>query len=306
MKTGWKIFKNLDIRIASLLLAVLLWLHAATEREYQQKIYCPVTVKNLPAGFVPAAPLPVVPCLVTARGKDMIAFSLKPPWIEVDLANRQVKRLTVELASSLLRWPFDLEPIQVSFLMAQVTINLDRLGQKRVKIIPDITGVPAGGYIVCDSSRALPDSVTLSGPQRQLERIDSLYAGPVKAEGKSQAETIRCRVAVPDSQIFSVVPDSVSVRLCFEKTQEKVFNSLPVVLVNRGSGYLVSFSPGTIDLVVAGPAQPLSLLKPSDIKVSLDLKDLPPGHHRLQAVIELPEKLELMAADPRDFEVDIK
>jgi YbbR domain-containing protein len=41
-------------------------------------------------------------------------------------------------------------------------------------------------------------------------------------------------------------------------------------------------------------------------KITLDLKGLAPGHHRLQAVIELSDKLELIAADPRDFEVDIK
>jgi YbbR domain-containing protein len=306
MKSGWKIFQTMDIRIASLMLAVLLWLHAATEREYQQKIYCPVRLKNLPAGFVPAVALQPLPCLITARGKDMLVFRIKPPVAEIDLGNRQVKKLTVELAPSLLRYPFDLEALQASFLYPQITVALDRLAEKRVRIVPDITGEPAGGYIVSDSCRTRPDSVNLSGPQRQLDKIDSLYAGPVKADGKSQAETVRCRVTVPDTQIFRAVPESVTVRMCFEKTQEKVFNNLPLALANRGDGYLVSFSPGTIDLVVAGPVRTLSQLKPADIKVSLDLRSLPPGHHRLQAVIELPEKLELIAADPRDFEVDIK
>lgn len=306
MNNRWKIFRNLDIRLASLVLAMLMWLHAATEREYLQKIYCPVLVANIPAGFVLAATPPQVPCQIKARGKDMIVFKLNPPNVLADMDNRQVKKLTFELSPELLRYPFNLKAVEAAFVINEITINLDRLGHKTVRVLPDVSGIPASGYIVCDSTAADPLLVTISGPQRLLEKIDSVYTWPVKVDGRSENQRIRCRVAPPDTLLFKADPESVWVRLCFEKTQEKLYKNVPVTLLNRGQGYLVSFSPGTIDLAVSGPQQVLQQSEAGQFKITLDLKGLDPGHHRLQAVIELPDKLELIAADPRDFEVDIK
>lgn len=306
MNNHWKIFNNFDIRLASLVLALLMWLHASTEKEYQQKIYCPVLVTNIPSGFVLAATPPLVPCQITARGKDMIVFKLNPPKVQLDMGNRQVKKQTVQLSPGLLLFPFDLKAVETKYMMTEVTVNLDRQGQKTVRLLPDVSGIPASGYIICDSTSAEPSQVIITGPQRQLDKIDSVYTWPVKVDGKSENERIYCRVAPPDSLLFKADPESVWVKLCFEKTQERSYKNVPVALVNRGQGYLVSFSPGTIDLAVAGPQHLLQKAEAGQFKITLDLRDLVPGHHRLQAVIELPEKLELIAADPRDFEVDIK
>ncbi len=306
MNNRWKIFKNLDIRLASLVLAMLMWFHAATEREYQQKIYCPVLVSNIPSGFVLAATPPLVPCQIKAKGKDMIVFKLNPPRVLADMANRQVKKLTFDLSPELLRYPFNLKAVEAAFVISEITVNLDRLGQKEVRVLPDVSGIPASGYIVCDSTSAEPSLVIISGPQRLLEKIDSVYTWPVKVDGRSENQRVRCRVAPPDTLLFRAEPESVWVKLCFEKTQERLYKNVPVALLNRGQGYLVSFSPGTIDLAVSGPQQVLQQAEAGQFKITLDLKGLAPGHHRLQAVIELPDKLELIAADPRDFEVDIK
>ncbi|MDO9068330.1 MAG: CdaR family protein, partial [Deltaproteobacteria bacterium] len=280
--------------------------HAATEREYQQKIYCPVLVSNIPSGFVLAATPPLVPCQIKARGKDMIVFKLNPPKVLADMANRQVKKLTFDLSPELLRYPFNLKAVEAAFVISDITVNLDRLGQKEVRVLPDVSGIPASGYIVCDSTAAEPSLVIISGPQRLLEKIDSVYTWPVKVDGRSENQRIYCRVAPPDTLLFKADPESVWVKLCFEKTQERLYKNVPVALLNRGQGYLVSFSPGTIDLAVSGPQQVLQQAEAGQFKITLDLKGLAPGHHRLQAVIELPDKLELIAADPRDFEVDIK
>lgn len=306
MNHRWKIFNNFDIRLASLALALLMWLHASTEKEYQQKIYCPVQVNNVPSGFVLAAVPPMVPCLITARGKDMIVFKLNPPKVQLDMGNRQVKKQTVQLSPGLLLFPFDLKAVETEFMMSEVTITLDRLGQKTVRLLPDVSGIPASGYIICDSTSAEPSQVVLAGPQRQLDKIDSVYTWTVKVDGKSANERVYCRVAPPDSLLFKADPESAWVNLCFEKTQERSYKNVPVTLVNRGQGYLVSFSPGTIDLAVAGPQHLLQKAEAGQFRITLDLKGLEPGHHMLQAVIELPDKLELIAADPRDFEVEIK
>ena len=301
-----KILQNLDLRLVSLALAVILWLHAATEREYTVAFNCPLAVLNIPQGYVLAALPKPVACDITATGKDLVAFKLRTPQVVVDAGNRQVRNQTFKLTESVLQCPFGLAARQVAFAVPELVVKLDRLGSKTVLLLPDLTGQPAEGFAVSDSTGAVPDSVALQGPEKLVEQIDTLLTEPVRIDELRQAVDIRARVVVPDFQLFAAAPESATVRLRFEKTGERLFKNQPIALANRGQGYLVSFSPGTVDIVIAGPQQLLQGARPEDIKVFLDLKDLARGSHQLQAVIELPDRLEMIAANPRIFEVSIR
>ncbi|MBU1355991.1 MAG: hypothetical protein KJ620_05445 [Candidatus Edwardsbacteria bacterium] len=302
----YKIFRNLDIRIVSLVLAVTLWLYASTERYYKLTFHCPVEVKNIPPGYSLARCLPSVTCDIEARGKDLVAFQFKKPTVVIDAENRQIKKFKVKLTPNHLVLPFRLKVRSVQFLDQEMEINLDRQTEKVVNILLDLVGDPADGFVLSDSIRYEPASALLKGPARQLEMLDAIYSAPIRVEGFSEGTLVRSALMLPDSCLFAVSPESIDVFLRFEKSGERVFKNIPLSVINRSRDYLVSFAPGTIDLVVSGPRNILDASKQSDLKITLDLKDLPPGKHQLQATIELPDKLVLIAASPKDFEVNIR
>jgi YbbR domain-containing protein len=301
-----KFLRNTDIRLASLLLAVMLWFHAVTEKEYRVTLRCPVEVKNVPSGWMVLGRPLGANYAVTATGKEIIALRFSPPVITVDVANRQVKRLTVDLDPARLKYPFGITPRQVEFMANPLVVSLDRRTSKQVRIVADIRGESAEGYLVGDSVAVVPPAVDVRGPQKLLEGLDSLYTQPLDINGKSALLEIAIRVALPDTALFSAAPESVMVKVPFEKAGERLFRNIPIGLINRGTGYLVSISPGTVDVVVAGPQLVLAATKASDLKAVLDLKHLDRGRYQLQASIELPAKLELLAASPRDFDVNIR
>lgn len=301
-----KILRNTDIRLAALLLAAILWFHAVTEKEYRVTLRCPVEVRNIPSGWMLLNRPLGANCAVTASGKEIIALRFSPPLIAVDAANRQVKRLTVVLDPARLKYPFGISPRQVAFTANPLVIAFDRVASKQVRIIADIRGQPADGYLVADSVAVTPPSVEMRGPQKLLEGLDSVYTQPLAIDGRSAALVTAVRVSVSDAAMFTAVPESVSVGVRFEKSGERLFRNIPVRLVNRGTGYLVSFSPGTIDVVVTGPQQVLAAARPDELLAVLDLRNLERGRYQLQASIELPSKLELLAASPRDFDVSIR
>ena len=301
-----KIFKNADIRIAALVLAVLLWFHAVTEKEYHVIVRCPVTVKNVPEGWALLNQPVLASCNITATGKQIIALRLMPPRITIDAANRQVKRLSVELLPSQLQYPFGLAPAQVEFTANSLTVSFDRMQEKMVRVVADIRGEPAEGYLVGDSVSLTPQAVTVHGPQKLLEQLDSIFTQPLAIDGLSHRWQAYSRLVLPDTQLYATSPESVQVMVPFEKAGERLFRNVPIKLVNRGSGYLVSFSPGTVDVVLAGPQHILEWTTVEDISIMLDLKNLSRGRFQLQAEIELPPKLELLAANPRDFDVSIR
>ncbi len=301
-----KLTRNLDIRIVSLILAVTLWLYASTERYYKLTFRCPVEVRNIPQGFSLARCLPPVICDIDARGKDLIAFQLKKPLVVIDAENRQVKKLKIRLSPDHMILPFNLKARSVHYVDGEMEINLDRQAEKQVNIRLDMVGDPADGFVLSDNVGSEPGTALLKGPARQLEMLDFVYSAPIRVDGLSKPAMIRTALLLPDSCLFSVRPESVNVFLQFEKSGERVFKNVPLTVINRSRDYLVSFAPGTIDLVLSGPRNILDAAKSSDLKIFLDLSGMPPGAHQMQATIELPDKLVLIAASPRDFEVNIR
>lgn len=297
---------NLDIRAVSILLAAILWMHAVTEREFTVDYVCPVAVANVPSDMVLSSPMAPATCRITARGKDLLALKIKGPRVVVDAGNRRIRNLVSRLSASHLVLPFAMEDLRVEFQPSELAVRMDRLGEGRAAVAVDLAGQPAEGYIVSDSTFAEPCSVMIRGAERQVLQMDTVYTEPVRVDELKDPRRIRVRLAVPEAQLYRADPESVWVNLVFERTGERLFRNVPLSLANRGSGYLVSFSPGTVDILAAGPRQPLERALPSDIKVVLDLKGLTPGSHQLQAVIELPDRLELIAATPRTFEVTIR
>jgi YbbR domain-containing protein len=307
MNQAWgKILKNLNIRIASLVLAATLWLYASTEKEYQLEFHCPVTVWNLPEGMTLSNCPPAVSCDIRARGKDLIALRLKPPAVMINAENRQVRSFRIRLGPDNLKLPYNIRVQEANFQAPELEIRLDRLSQRELPVRPDFTGDPAEGLVLSDSLTVNPPLVTLSGPSRLIEQVEQVYTKAIRLDGLSGPAEVTARLAVPDSCLIRVSPESVAVKLSFERSDERVLKNVPLAVTNRPDNYLVSFSPGTIDLVISGPRQAVQALEQSQVKITLDLKGLAPGKHQLQAAIMLPEKLLLVAASPRDFEVTIR
>lgn len=301
-----KIFENLDIRLIALILSLILWLHAVTEREYTVSFDCLVRVVNIPEEFVLAQAPASILSQITAKGKDIIILRFKRPEIVIDAGNRKVKQFNAKLTAANLILPFELEAARATFQISEVSVKMDRLASKPVTVKIEISGQPAAGYLVSDSSSVKPDRVMLFGPERQLSQTDTVYTQPVKVDDLDRSARIKVGLALPDPRYYRTQPESVAVEIKLEKSGERLFKSIPLALKNRGQGYMVSFSPGTVDIIVAGPQDILEKTSPGDIRAFLDVKDLAPGQYIMQAVIELPEKMELIAASPRTFEVSVR
>lgn len=307
MIIGWeKIFKNSGIRIASLVLAATLWLYASTEKEYQLEFHCPVTVINIPEGMTLAGCPPPVTCEIRARGKDLIALRLRPLAVLINAENRQVRSFRARLGPENLKLPFNINIQEAYFPAPETEVRLDRVSEREVPVRPDFAGDPAEGLVLGDSLAVEPSRVTISGPARLIEQTEQVYTRAIRLDGLSGPTVVNVRLVLPDSCLTWIRPDTVAVRLTFEKSGERVLKNVPLSVANRPGNYMVSFSPGTADLVISGPNQLVEGLDQTQVRITLDLNGLTPGRHQIQAAVELPERIQLVAASPREFEVSIK
>ncbi len=306
MRSDWKIFKNLGIRMASLVLAATLWLYASTEKEFQLGFSCPVTVINIPEGLTLAGCPPPVTCEIRARGKDLIALRLNTLSVLINAENRQVRSFRTRLGPDNLKLPFNLKIQEAHFPVPEMEVRLDRIAEKEVPVRPDFSGDPAEGLVLGDSLAVEPSRVTISGPARLIEQTEQVYTQAIRLDGLTGPALVNAPLALPDSCLTRISPETVAVRLTFERSGERVLKNVPISMANRPGSYLVSFSPGTADLVVSGPNQLVGGLDQTQVRITLDLKGLTPGRHQLQAAVELPDRIQLVAASPREFEVNIK
>jgi len=106
---------------------------------------------------------------------------------------------------------------------------------------------------------------------------------------------------------ISVVGDpKVLVQVSIAAIESSLAVTLPVEIVGLMPGYEAAISPETIDLIILGPVPVLEKLKPSDIRVKVDLTGYDPGIYAVVPVVDfLPEGVRQVSMIPSTVEVVI-
>jgi YbbR domain-containing protein len=195
------LFENLGLKLASLLLAFLLYAHVVTDQERESVIQIPVAAAGLADTLVSSGELPPrIAVKVRGKWKDLIRLGLTRPFLSIDLAAAGPGPFRTSItAEDIARRAI---PPELSRLVS-VTEVLDprsvdlRIEPKATRVLPvrvRIVGRPAAGYAVDGDPIVEPDSVRVMGPQGAVEEIES--ASTVAVDITGEREKIQRRVAL--------------------------------------------------------------------------------------------------------------
>jgi YbbR domain-containing protein len=148
-------------------------------------------------------------------------------------------------------------------------LELDRLAQKRVPVVPDYAMTFREGYGQSGSALMVPDSVTISGAESVLAGIHEWKtARQVFTDVRAPIDT---EVGLAVNELYDVSPSAKRVHLSItvEPFAEKVFNGLAVEIVAPPSDREVIFLPPKIEVVVRGGIRRLANLGPGDLRVTV-------------------------------------
>lgn len=210
--------RNLGVKVASLLFAILFWLFVLNQGTTdnlipEQQLTIPLVVSGLNQNMVVMTQLPVV--RVRVQGINPSA-NIKDIYAEVDLSagvpgeNTYVIKVNTPPGTNVVDW----QP-------ASVKLTLDTVQEKTVPVQAIVSGTPANDYQV-GSIVIKPSAVNVRGPSSKLGEIDKVVV-EIGVTGANETIQISRPVSFQDKEgkpifgpnpsidILSAYPSSVDV-----------------------------------------------------------------------------------------------
>ena len=198
--------------VLAIVLACLVWYASALDRRErisERQLDTPVTLVNVPADTVITSEVPRFLSL-RVRGplSRLRSLDQAQTGVVIDLrgANEGERDFAVETRNVIV--PAGVEVLAVT--PSQVPLWLERMGHRRVPVKPRVSGEPAPGMTV-GAVGVEPQTVVVSGPRLQLERLQAVPTDPVSVDGADAP--VDALVAVRSPQPLMRVVEPLAVRV---------------------------------------------------------------------------------------------
>ena len=209
------IIHNLGLKIISVFLATALWFVITSDPPAEVAVNVPIVFRNMPADLeissenVPGEQIRI-------RGPERVVRRLQASDIhaEIDLAGMRQGERTFDLTADQVHLPDNLRIVQI--IPGQLHLAFDREAVREVPVRPRVVGTFAPGYalgqVVAD-----PPTVQISGPQKQVRRVEDAITDPVDVSGIVDRHSFSTHAYVSDPLIQVVNPRPVQVTVIIEK-----------------------------------------------------------------------------------------
>ncbi len=259
------------LRIASLALAVVLWVIIAGRDTAERGLDVPVVLRNVPPDLeITGDTLDSVN--VRLRASPGLIESLDPGDVlaPIDLNGAEEGERIIQLTPDQIRVPFGFRVVKIT--PSLLTLNLERALSKAVPVRPRLIGRPAPGYEVAGFASEPPD-IRVRGPKSRVQAIDSAFTEPVSVDGADVTVEEFVNVGLDDPLLTFEEGGQVRVIVRIrERHERRIFESLPVTPHGRP----VELVPPSVRVVVSGPARVLRGLTAADLLPYVNV----PAEHR--------------------------
>ena len=177
-------FNDLGIKVVALILSLLIWFHATTEKNYTEIIELPVSYTyNIPDSLVLLTTPPErVRLRVTARGKSLLKLKYTKNFYHVDAGKLDVGKNILDMTQGNIPGVEDIEVLEVS--PQKVLFLVDRYSTKVIYSIKPVFVYDTARTHVYPR-RIYPSTVRVRGPRTILRTLryvltDSIYLDTLK------------------------------------------------------------------------------------------------------------------------------
>src|ERR1700680_714981 len=209
------VLHNLGLKLISLALAVGLWLAVVRDPVAEVAVDVPIEFHNIPQNLeISSENIPRAQ--IRLRGPERVIRHLQPSdvYAEIELSGLRPGQRTFDLSAQQIHQPSGLEVVQV--VPNQLHLNFDARLVRQVPVQPRIVGTLVSGYGI---ERVLvdPPTITISGPKKHVEAVESAITDPVDVSGVMNRTTFTRHAYVSDALIQVASPDPVRVTVIMQK-----------------------------------------------------------------------------------------
>lgn len=154
-----------------------------------------------------------------------------------------------------------------------IFLKLSSLASKKVPIVPNITLNYEPGYDVTSPVKVVPDSVLISGPKLQIEKIDKITTELLQLDNISKNLSSSLKLAKPKELNKVKLSDRiVKLEVFVDKFTEGEF-MLPFTIVNMPSGTKINTFPKKVNVVFKVPLSNFNKITPNSFQIVCDYKE---------------------------------
>lgn len=266
--------KNLHIIIISFLFSAILWASISLSNDYYATFQIPLKLVDFQQGLTSGSKLPdKVSIKVKGKGWKLITAKLGSESEYVVTANGDTGRKYINLTNYLSenQWlSSDVEVIDIS--PDTLTFNIEKLTHKKLKIEPNVEVSFREGYGLASEVTILPDSEIVYGPVSELKNMNSISTELVKLDNVS--DKIEMRVGLEKKSGMSFTDNSVILSMNVQRIVDKVFEGIPVNILDVPKDREVVLLPNKIDISVHGGIDILGKLTEDEFRAYVNYRDV--------------------------------
>ncbi len=297
-------------KILAIIIAVSLWFVANLQHDVEKNVAIDVNYANLPKDLI-IVNNPPEKLNIRMRGprSQLSSISPKDMVFTIDLSNITAGTSMFEIRTDQLSPPRDVQVTGIS--PSEINIDVDRLVQKRVSVVP-VLDQPDNGYEIAGKPLVTPEDVVIRGPEKLLKTIKSVGTDPVSLKGEKSKFSIEVPIRIPYSLVDAPSGNTVKVTIDIkEKIMEKEFNNLDINFINFDGLDFETDGSLSAEIAFEGPFSIINNLNSKDIELYVDgsrIKGSGSGKtHNLAVSVEYPYKdiLKLTKQSPKTIAVKL-
>lgn len=289
--------RKINIFLIFLLCSFLAWLVSRLSETYVDRTTFDLEYINVPDSLLLADnSFKNADVRLRASGFQFLGFNYNSKKIEVDLSNMVnnqskfyvtqldfKKQIESQLSGSITLLEVDRDTLFLDFYKVEL---------KEVPISPNISLNPAQNYLVDGKLKLEPSLISISGPKKELDLVNSVSTSEVELNEITEDFSIIVDLVLPE-ELKNLVLSEKKVRISGNvfRFSEKLIE-IPVEVINLPEGTQIKTFPSTIAVLCKARIDRLKDISPAEFKVVANFKDQRGENQNLQvSLIEKPNEV---------------
>lgn len=292
--------RNRLLKLLSLLLAVALWLAVGSEERTETTLNLSLELVNLPDNLVVTSELPSA-LQVRVMGPRSVIRKLSQNRLThaLDLAGLKGGRHSFALRPTSFAFPSGAVVTRIN--PNPLNLTLTPTVTRTLPIKPVLESNLPRGYEVTDV-RLKPDQVTVKGPLSEMANLKYLLTLPIDLGQVTSSTTVATDLDFKSLHLTLKEQTPILAELTVAPKQTtRTFTGVPITAAPQPA----RLQPSQVTVVLEGAWLKLKDLKPENLKVTVDTKNLRPGRHRLKVSVSLPPEIRLESVKPDTVTVKV-
>lgn len=266
--------KKINIFIASLIFAAILWGSISLSDYYYTNADVKLALINLPPGYTTGSPLPKkINVRIRGQGWKLVSINVGPETEFIVSLNKDSGEYNIDLEKYLETNRSLFSDVDIIKLHPDsIKFFVERIIKRKLPVVSGLELDFKPGYGLATDIKFVPDSVIVSGPLSYLKKLKGINT---EIKTLTLLDTrIETEVPLNRMQGFGYSSNVVEAKLDVQRIVDKQFENISVEVIDLPPGKEVVLLPNKIEIQIRGGIEILGRLKPEQLSCYVNYQDL--------------------------------